>query len=149
MADFDAIGTALAARYLAAQVTPPTGYRNIRVATTALPNQISMLPAVLVFPEGGDFHTGNGTRVGQSKWTLRFYYDESGDLSRAQAALLAWATVLVSQLLGAVQLGGTAGVTRAVVDSWKPGTMTYAEKEFVGIELGVTVDTSEAWTAAA
>jgi hypothetical protein len=145
--DFAAISQAIAGRYLAAQMTAPTGYRAIRVATDQLPNQLPPLPCVLVFPEDGDFDAGNGTRLGVHRWTARFYYDQAGDLPRAQAACLAWLTVLADQHKASVQLGGLVVYVRTV--SWKIGTLTYAGKDYVGIELGLAVRTSEGWSATA
>lgn len=149
MPDYTTIGTALAARFAAAAMTAPAGYRAIRLSTTALPNQMTALPCVLVFPDAGSFTTGNTSRFGETTYTVRFYYDQSGDLARAQVALQAWLTVLVDQLKGAVQLGGTAAVARATVDGWQIGRLTYANEDYVGIELTVTVVTTEAWAAVA
>jgi hypothetical protein len=149
MPDYSAIGTALAGRFAAAAMTAPTGYLAVRVSTTALPNEMTPLPTVLVFPGEGTFDTGNGTRLGTSRWTVRFYYDQTGDLSRAQTALLAWLTVLADQLKGAVQLGGTSMVARATIDSWSIGMLTYGGVDYVGIEFGVSITTTEGWAAVA
>jgi hypothetical protein len=40
-------------------------------------------------------------------------------------------------------------VTRATVDSWRLGTLSYAGTEYAGIEFGVSVVTTEAWSATA
>lgn len=147
--DVDAIATALAGRFASGAVTPPAGYGNVRSSTADLPNQISATPAVLVFADSGVFATGNGTRTGESTYTVRFYFAPTLDGTREQAALRKWATVLVDQLRGAVQLGGLAGVTRATVDAWSIGILRYGTVDYAGIELGVTVGTSEAWAAVA
>lgn len=147
MSDFGAIATALAGRFAAAALTAPTGYRTIRLSTAALPNQMPPLPCVLVFPDSGEWRTGTGTRQGGHTFTVRFYYDQLADLSRAQSGLLAWLTVLADQLRGAVQLGGT--VTRATIDSWSMGTLTYAGGEYAGLEFKVSVVTDEPWSATA
>lgn len=147
MSDFGAIASALAARFAAGAMTAPTGYRAIRMATHQLPNQMPPLPCVLVFPDSGEWRTGMGTRQGGHGFTVRFYYDQVGDLTRAQTGLLAWLSVLADQLKGAVQLGGT--VTRASIDSWSMGTMTYGGVDYTGIEFKVHVVTDEAWSATA
>jgi hypothetical protein len=147
MPDFDAIGTALAARFAAAAVTPPTGFGNIRLSTADLPNGVATLPTVLIFPDTGDFATGNGTRLGIQDWLVRFYYAQTGDLTRDTNALRKWLTVLVDQLRDSVQLGGV--VVYARVDGWRVGQLTYAGQDYSGLELRVRVQTSEAWPAVA
>lgn len=144
--DASGIADALAASY--AGLTPPTGYDAIRVATAELPNQMVPLPAVLVFADSGDVATkGNASMVGVSTWTIRFYYDQTGDLPRAQRALLKWLAVLLTAHRTGIQLGGRADVTRT--SSWRIGRMTYADTDYVGIELTVMVTTTEAWTPTA
>ena len=147
MSDMYAIATALAGRFAAAQVTPPATYQNIRTATAAPPNAMPVRPAVIVFPESGDFQTGNGTRIGGHDFLVRFYFNEAGDIARDQVALLKWLTVLADQLKISVQLGGA--VTSARVMGWKIGTMTYGKKEYSGLELNVHIVTTEAWAAVA
>jgi hypothetical protein len=147
MPDMYAVATALAARFAAAQVTPPAGYQNIRKATAAPPNAMPVRPCVIVFPEDGEFRTGNGTRMGGSEWLVRFYFNETGDIARDQVALLKWLTVLVDQLKLSVQLGGT--VTTARVDGYKIGVMGYGRKDYSGIELRVHIVTTEPWAAVA
>lgn len=147
--DVDAIAGAIATRFAAAQVTPPAGYANVRSSTADLPNQIAATPAVLVFADSGTFSTGNGTRTGLATFVVRFYFAPTIDGTREQAALRAWATVLVDQLRGAVQLGGLAGVARATVDAWRLGILRYGTVDYAGIELGLSVATTEAWAATA
>ena len=48
--DTYAIGTALAARFSAANTTPPAGYDEVRLATANPPDMISVFPSVVVFP---------------------------------------------------------------------------------------------------
>lgn len=147
MADFDAIGTALAARFAPAQVTPPGGFTNVRASTADIPNQLSALPSVVCFLDEGEFRTGNGTREGISTWAVRFYYAATTDLTRDAAALRKWLSVLVDQLKLSVQLGGA--VDRATVDGWKIGILTYAGMTYSGIELQVRIVKTEGWAAVA
>jgi hypothetical protein len=142
---FTAIATALAGRFAPAQVTPPSGYRNIRLATHALPNELPPLPCVLVFPEQGDFTSGNGTRTGTQDWTVRFYFDQASDLTRQSVALLDWLEVLTGQLRTSVTL--TSTVDLANVMSWSAGILTYADQPYAGIELKVRTVSSEGWSA--
>lgn len=142
-----AVAAALAGRFAPGTMTAPTGYDAVRSSTSRLPNQLSPTPCVLIFPDSGEFDTGNGTRLGVQKWLVRFYYDQTGDLERGTAALLAWLDVLTDQLRDSVQLGGI--VTRATVDGWKSGTLTYAGVDYFGIELAVTTVTTQGWAAVA
>lgn len=147
MADFDAITTTLAARFSSANVTPPTGYTNIRAATADLPNAMGPLPAVFVFIDNGEFATGNGTRTGVHDFLVRFYYDEGQDLSRAMPALRKWLTILADQLKVSTQLGGIVTVAR--ITTWKAGVLTYSGVDYVGLEFGVRIITDEPWAAVA
>ena len=158
MPDFDAINTALVARFSAAQVTPPAGYDPIRVATGDLPGQMVPLPAILVFPDSGTYaQAAAGKRDSTNMFTVRFYYNQVGDAERDFVALRKWLDVLSDQLRASVQLGGltwTSGVrqgevTRAKVDGWKIGILTYANVPYSGIELSVSVLVNESLTMVA
>jgi len=149
MPDFDAITVALAARFAPGVVTPPTGYDNIRVSTGNLPGQMVPLPAVLVFPESGDFHTKSkiGGRDSEHEFVVRFYYNQTGDLERDTVALRKWLGVLVDRLRGASQLGGTVSLARVM--SWLIGVLPYGGLDYTGIELTVSVVINEPWEATA
>ena len=148
MPDFDAITIALALRFDPSTVTPPAGgYDNIRVSTGNLPNQMVPLPAVLVFPEAGEFRSYPGKRDSTHRFIVRFYYSQTGDLARDTVALRKWLAVLVDQLKLAAQLGGI--VTLARVDSYEVGTFPYAGLDYSGIELSVSVVVNEPWAAVA
>jgi hypothetical protein len=147
----DAITIALAARYAAAQVTPPTGYDNVKLSTADLPPEMTPLPTVLVYPDHGDFTDveRNGTRFGSHAFMVRFYYNQIGDIERDMKALRQWLTVLVDQLKAAAQLGGTASVVVARVETWQIGTLHYAGADYSGVELRVGIQTAEGWGATA
>jgi hypothetical protein len=144
--DFDAIATALAARF-ASGVTPPTGYAAIRVSTAAVPNQMTPLPTVLVFLDDGEIEYFPGKRDSVFNWVIRFYYNQTGDLERDSTALHKWATVLVDRLQGAVQLGGI--VTSAHITGFQVSLLGYAGIQYTGLELRVAVITNDAWAAVA
>ena len=147
MPDFDAINTALVARFAAAQVTPPAGYDNIKVATGDLPTGMLNTPAVLVFPQSGEFTHYPGKRDSVHEFIVRFYYNQSGDLERDMVALRKWLTVLVDQLKLSTQLGGA--VTLANVRSWTIGILDYTPNTYTGIELTCELVVNEAWAAVA
>jgi len=146
MPDFDAINTALVARFAASAITPPTGYDNVKIATGDLPTGMLPLPAVLVFPETGSF-TYTNKRDSIHEYVVRFYYNQNGDLERDTAALRKWLTVLVDQLKISTQLGGI--VTMATVISYTVGVFDYTPAQYTGIELTVSVLVNEAWAAVA
>lgn len=147
MPDFDAIAVALAGRFDPAQVTPPAGYDPIRLATADLPGQMTPLPTVLVFLDQGTFDTGAGSRQGGHDFLVRFYYDQAGDLARAQVALRRWLTILADQLRTSVQLGGIVATARVM--GWKIGQLGYAGETYEGLELRVRIVTTEGWAASA
>jgi hypothetical protein len=149
MPDFDAISVALAARYAAAQVTPPAGLTNIRYASANVPNQTPNLPAVLVFPTEGELdHIQNtGSRLGLARFRVLFYYAATGDALRDSVALRKWTTVLIDQLKISVQLGGI--VALASCTAWKIGILQYMGKDYSGVELTVEITTTEPWAAVA
>lgn len=158
MPDFDAINTALVARFAPAQVTPPAGYDPIRVATGDLPGQMTPLPTVLVFPDNGTYDQRmGGKRDSTNMFTVRFYYNQIGDAERDFPALRKWLEVLSDQLRASVQLGGlswtngvrSGEVTRAKVDSWRIGILTYANMPYSGIEFTVSVLVNETLTMVA
>jgi hypothetical protein len=143
--DFDAIATALAARYAPGLMSPPSGLGALRLSTATLPQQVTVTPAILVFPDAGTFEYGASTRQGEAMFRLQFFYSMGVDMARDSVALRKWAGVLCDQLRGAAQLAGI--VASARVSSWKTAKLTYAGDEFNGIELDVTIVTTEAWTA--
>lgn len=145
--DFDGIANALAARFLAAQLTAPTGYATIRSSTANPPGAIGPTPCVIVTIAEGGFETGQGTRTGSQSWFVRFYFDQTGDLERAEVGLRKWLGVLVNQLLTTTQLGGLVVVARIM--SWRVGVLTYAVTDHSGIEMTVETETSEPWSATA
>jgi hypothetical protein len=84
-------------------------------------------------------------------FTVRFYYNQLSDLERDYVALRKWLDILSDQLRASVQLGGltwSSGtrqgeVTRAKVDGWKIGILTYANVKYTGIELAVSILVNE------
>jgi hypothetical protein len=147
MPDFDAINTALVARFAAAAITPPTGYANVTISTGDLPTGGYAVPFVLVFPESGEFTSYPGKRDSTHQYIVRFYWNQNGDLERDTVALRKWLTVLVDQLKLSTQLGGI--VTKAWVASYNVGVFDYTPNQYTGIELTVSVLVNEAWAAVA
>lgn len=135
------IGSAVATRFAAAAITPPSGYNDIASSTNELPNAITSLPAVLVFPPDASWAYGPGRRTGDLVFPVRFYAEAAADRPRATAAVNAWYGVLIDQLEPNfdLDLSGSGHVTHAVITGSSAGTFTYAEKEYAGIEFSVSV----------
>lgn len=146
-ADYDAIAAAIAGRFLAAQLTAPTGYATIRSSTANAPGAIGPTPAVVVSLDQGIFETGNSTRKGEQSWFVRFYFDQTSDLERTEPAIRKWLTVLRDQLKASAQLGGI--VDRVVLFSFRIGILAYGGVDYAGAELVVQTATSEGWVATA
>lgn len=147
---FDAIVTAVAARFAPGVVTPPAGYRNISQSTGDLPNQLPKLPCVLVFLDSGTWTAFPSKRDGTHQLIVRFYFRQGGasDLARDMVGLRKWLDVLNTQLRGSTQLGGI--VSSAWIGSWTIGRLEYeANSVYTGIEFGVSVVTNEGWAAVA
>lgn len=142
------IADGLAERFtaLAAPAGLPT-LDPVRVSTADPPEALGDLPAVVVFADEGELETGNGVRAGVSTWLCRFYLSQTADLEHESRSLLRWLEVLLDRLKGAAQLGGA--VARAVVSGYTVGLMPYSGRQYAGIELRVTITTSEAWEATA
>lgn len=145
MADIAAIAAAIAVRFAAAAITPPSGYDDIALSTSELPNAVASTPTVLVFPPSGQWSFNAGaTRVGDLAFPVRFYIAKAADNPRATAAVNAWYSVLIGQLIGQLALGqSAAGVTHSFITGSQAGTLTYADMEYVGIEFTVTVHLAE------
>jgi hypothetical protein len=141
--DFDAILTAVAARYAPGQVTPPTGFDNIRTSTADAPDNL-VAPCVIVFPNDGTFDPGNGTRGGHHDCLVRFYFEKAADLPRQMSALRKWLTVLVDQHLTGTYLGGV--VAAVWTSKWSVGQLDYGGTSYAGIELTVHFRTAEPWS---
>lgn len=146
-ASFDAIGAAIAARFAAAQLTPPAGYATIRSSTANAPGAIGPTPAVVVSLDAGEYETGNATRTGSASWFVRFYFDQTSDLERTEPAIRKWLDVLRDQLRASVQLAGI--VDRCVLGSFRVGVLAYGGVDYTGAELIVHTATSEGWAATA
>ncbi len=135
-----AIAAAIAARFNAAAITPPTGYNDPAKATHRLPNAITTTPQALVFPPEGEYSYAAHKRSTNLLFPLRFYIATTADRPRAVDALYAWQGVLIDQLEDQFDLGlSSSGVTHAVIVSSTAGTGEYAEQEYVVIEYEILV----------
>ena len=138
------IATALAARFAPGALTPPSGETDIRSSTYLLPATITQTPCVLVFPPEETFAHSTRNRQSVQEWRVVFYLGQRGDTAPEMTRAYGWADVLADALVGQVHLGESAdGVAYAVVAGMRTGSVTYASQDFLGIELGIAVHTSE------
>jgi hypothetical protein len=140
------IADALALRFAAAYVTPPSGLKNITTSTARPPNNIPNTPFVIAWPIRGDITIPPGQRKGEHEFHVIFYYSRAeADIPREYVALMSWLGVLLGQLDAQMQLG-VAGVLKAEVMTWEIGIHSYAGVTYEGITLTVHVWTSETVT---
>jgi hypothetical protein len=145
--DFDAIGSGIATRFAPAQVTPPAGLGNVRSSSIDLPNALTLLPRVLVFPDRGELAPGNGSRLATADYLVRFYMSVTKDLPRETNACRKWLPILIDQIRVGETLGLGAPVAVARVNSYRVGILPYQQRDYTGVELGVRVTLSMAWAA--
>lgn len=142
--DIKAIADALAARFAAAAVTPPTGYDDTATATAELPNAITTTPTCLVFPPELESSFSGYKRSTNLVFPVRWYIAQTSDRPRSIQAVYAWQSYLLDQLEGSFDLDQTgSGVTHAVIVSASAGTGEYAEQEYAVVEFTVVVHVEE------
>lgn len=149
MADFNAIAQAIAARFAADQITPPSGENDIALSTEALPSNIIQEPTVLVFPPEIEWHYAGHARSGPVVFPVRFYLFRIRDNARNATLTQKWLGSLYQQLDAQVHLGLSSYVAQAKIENITPGRLSYGGDEFEGIELTVVVSVWEALTAVA
>jgi hypothetical protein len=137
--DLTAIASALADRFAAAAVTPPTGYTDPGTAVYQLPNAIASTPTAVVFPPEGEFTYAAYRRSGNLVFPVRWYIADSADLPRSTKEMYDWAGALLDQLETSFDLDLSPTVTHAVIDGVRFGKLEYADKEYTGIEFSVLV----------
>jgi hypothetical protein len=143
--DFADIAAALATRFGA--LTPPTGQGAIRSSTHLLPENITDLPCVLVFPFRPDagFSYDPYSRTGLLTWPVRFFFDRSplpqrmGDLYQWLQSLYDVFPVSTSIDLGLGAYVRYATVTAAFITRFEYPTGT----EYPVIQLDVLTHVGE------
>ena len=145
--DFDAIGAGIAARFAPGVVIPPVGLGNIRRSSADLPNTLGPLPVVLVMPARGTLAPGNGSRLVESDWLVRFHFSVTKDLPRATNACRKWLGILIDQIrVGeVVDVGPPIAVVRVI--TFRIGILPYARRDYTGVELGARASLSHGWAA--
>ena len=149
--DSYAIAEAIAARFSAANVTPPTGQAEPKVVTADLPESISFFPTLLVLPPEMDDASYNASR----SRTFALLYRVTLFLSRADGtgrrakAIHDWTTALYGQLGGQIQLGLPTYVPLATVEHFRSGPVIYGGETYDGLTFDVNVRISESYTPVA
>lgn len=146
MADLTAIASAIADRFNAAAITPPSGYSDPGTAVYLLPTAITTTPTAVVFPPEGEFSYASLKRSGNLDFPVRWYIGDTADLPRATKEMYAWSGTLIDQLETSFDLDLSPTVTHAVVLGVRFGKLEYADKEYTGIELSVRVHLEEAFS---
>jgi hypothetical protein len=142
--DTYAIGTALAARFSAANTTPPAGYDAVRLATALPPDMISVFPSVVVFPPSTTAEYGPNRLVRQvHRFPVRFYVAKAAGGDRTLRTLYAWRDVLVEQVVSKIQVGLPSVVVKALVPDIRMGESEYGGEMFAVIEMQIDVATRE------
>lgn len=142
--DMLAVADGLATRYSA--LTPPTGLTAIRQSTARPPNNVPADPFVIVFLDTGDPVYRSGDRKTEHHFIVRFYLaKKSGDIGKDQVTLLRWLGVLLDATHSSLSLG-VSGVSKAIPLRYAMVVLPYGGDEYAGIELTVTVWTTDTVT---
>lgn len=139
------VADALALRYAPAVITPPPGLPNIKKSTARPENNAPPDPFVLVFLDDGTLvYAGGGRRAGEHHFLVRFYHSaKAGDTAEAHMVLLSWLGVLLDATHGASKLGLAPLVDKAIPTGYRTAVLTYGGTEYNGLELPVTVWTTD------
>ena len=131
----------LAAHLTAA--TPPGGY-TLRQVHTFPPDNLAVVPAVVLIPGDDTISYGASNRQVVLTINATVYIQPQADLGRKYADLMAWRTWLRDSLIDGVTLDGTSTVAQASVTSTAIGTDTWAEQDYLTISATVEVAVVEA-----
>jgi hypothetical protein len=143
------IADALATKYLAANLTAPTGYPAMRNSTARLPNAIPTSPWVLVMLPEGEVVLGAQELNHLMEFHVLFHYAKhTGDTARDMTAMLSWIGVLLTATYADMDLGVT-GIRKAYPTEYKLAVFTYGGDEFYGWDITVIVDFRENQTMVA
>jgi hypothetical protein len=148
--DFLAIANGIAGRFAPANITPPTGLKNITFASaTDGLDTISNFPAVVIYPpQPGDSEltTDSSGVKGQHDFTGRFYLGRSsGKYAQDFTALYKWWGVLIRQFFGSIDTNSKLGLA-PVVDKTLVTSGGVTIHEIAGVEYPVIELTIRVWT---
>ena len=145
--DSYAIAGAIATRFAAAAVTPPSGAEDVKVSTADLPDDISVFPTVLVFPPQMTDATYRGSKRNLTLvYPVVLFLSKADGTPRRAKALHDWVTALYVQMDGQFQLGLSTYVAEAWIENFNAGEYTYAGSNYDGIRWEVHVHINEGAT---
>lgn len=137
------IADALATKFLAANLTAPTGYPAMRHSTARLPNAIPTSPWVLVMLPEGEVVLGSQELNHTMEFHVLFHYAKhTGDLARDMAGMLSWIGVLLTATFADMDLG-VSGMRKAYPTTYKLAVFTYGGDEYYGWDITWTADFRE------
>lgn len=145
------IASAIATRFSAANVTPPSGEPEPAVVTADLPESITFFPTLLVFPPVMDEASYNASRNRSFPlvYNVVLFLSRSDGTPRRAKRVHDWVTALYGQLGGQLQLGLSSYVALATVERFYAGTVGYEGIDYDGIAFSVSVRISEAYSPVA
>jgi hypothetical protein len=148
--DSYAIASAIATRFAAAAVTPPSGYEDIKVSTPDLPDDVTLFPTVLVYPPQMSDATYYAHKANLNLvYPVVLFLSKADGTPRRAKALHDWLTALLNQMDGNLRLGLSTYVSTATIENWSAGEWSYAGADYDGIRFEVHVHVNEARTFAA
>lgn len=149
--DSYAIAGAIATRFSAANVTPPSGQPEPAVVTADLPESVSFFPTILVLPPVMDDANYNASRNRSFPllYPVVLFLSRADGSPRRAKALHDWTTALYGQLGGQLQLGLSSYVSLATVEGFRAGIVTYEGIDYDGLTFTVNVRISESYTPVA
>jgi len=149
--DSYAIADAIATRFSADNVTPPTGEEDPKIATAQLPEDISWFPTILVgTPVMADAnYNASRNRSFPLLYSVTLVLARSDGSARNAKRVHDWVTAIYGQLGGQIQLGLSSYVTHAEVAGFRAGIVRYANTDYDGITFDVIVHISESYSPVA
>ena len=139
-----AIADALAARFTS--YGAPTGY-TLRAAYPTPVDGLTVTPAVIIYPSNDSVSYGAANRQVTAEFIARCYIPSQADTERRYRTMLTWRAHLRDAFIGKVLLGGLA--SQVSVTATNVSIDTYADNEYIVVELTIEVTKVEAINAQA
>ena len=127
-------------------VNPPAGY-TLRKCYATPPENLPVVPAIVLFPGDDSISIGNGNRTTVLTVAVRLYLLPIPRMEDKYRDLYTWRAWLRTAFDGAVTISGNAA--QVAVTSTTLGTDTYADQDYLTVEATaeVTVFDTVAFTA--
>ena len=127
-------------------VNPPAGY-TLRKCYATPPENLPVVPAIVLFPGDDSISIGNGNRTTVLTVAIRLYLLPIPRMEDKYRDLYTWRAWLRTAFDGAVTISGNAA--QVAVTSTTLGTDTYADQEYLTVQATAeaTVFDTVAFTA--